>query len=613
MRFAAFLVALGVVVSRPILAQVPDSLRADSLAADTTDISAVFLRTAEANRTRVPVFPRLGRPDLLPGLSRIVLDRDTMDWHNSETLSDLLTKVPGVFLWRGGWVGRPEPINFQGRAAASTEFLIDGVPFLPLGPDSVSVDPSLFPLSFFDRVEVERLPGLLRVHLFTRRHDRLPPRTRIAVASGDFDIARYVASLERRSQGGFGFVVAAEHLAVPDRNNFQGSYGNTQTWLQASYVPRAGRVAGMVQWISGSPKRELFGTPAAVVPRDTLSQGLEGGRSDLHLNLSVRPDADGLGISGSVVAARSSWSEDSTAVSLGGPDRHVRFVDQALWQFGGRIGHRTRHSAFSGEVWHRTRWTPLDARASLGLAPVAAIAVSGEGVYQRHDGDRTSRWVTARGTLSMPLGLRAGVVGRTGSVLAHPALSGAIPQNVTDVGLLGGLDWTRLAVEVGLWRTAGFAPETFPLYRTIDSIRPLGVTNWITVHARLAPRQWFVIDGWYSDPRGAAVEGLPPTHSIVNATIQSRFLPTFRSGIFGLKLQGSIEGWGAGVIGRDAKGEPIAHKGATLFRGLLQLRIGDFVAYYDRVNIQGTDLGYLPGLRIPRFASTFGVRWEFTN
>lgn len=602
--------ALALLLARRADGQVPDSARADSLRGDTTDYSAVFLKTYEENRTRVPVVPRLGRRELLPALTRLVFDRDTMEWHNTETLSDLLTKVPGVFVWRGGWIGRPEPINFQGRASASTEFIVDGVPYLPLGPDSVSVDPSLFPLSFFDRVEVERLPGLLRVHLFTRRHDRLPPRTRIGVASGDFDVARYIASLERRSRGGFGFVVAAEHLAVPDGNNFQGSYSNTQAWLQASYVPKAGRVAAMAQWIRGGPARESFTTTG---PIDTLSQGLEGARSDFQASLIYRPDRDGLGLSGSLVAAHSSWSEDSTKLSLGGPDRHVRYIDQALWQFGGRVGHRTRVTALGGEVWHRTRWTPLDARASIGLAPVAPITVTGEGVYQRHDGGRTSRWITARAAVALPLRLRVAAVGRTGSIDPYPALRAAKTQDITDGAVLGGFEHPRLGAEVGLWRTAGFEPETFPLYRTIDSIRPLGATKWLTVQARVAPRQWLVFDGWYSNPIGADPEGLPPTHSIVNATIQSQFLRTFRSGVFGLKLQGSMEAWGTGVIGRDTKGQPVALKGATLFRGLIQLRIGDFVAYYDRVNVQGSDLGYLPSLPIRRFASTFGVKWEFTN
>ncbi|MFN0179777.1 MAG: TonB-dependent receptor [Gemmatimonadales bacterium] len=611
MRTLGVVIGLMALVASSSPAQRRDSVGVDSLAADTTDFSEIFLKTYEANRTRVPVPPNLGRRDLLPARTRIVFDRDTMGWHNAETISDILSKVPGVYLWRGGWIGRPEPINYQGRGAASAEFLIDGVPFLPLGPDSVSVDPSLFPLSFFDRIEVERLPGLLRVHLFTRRHDRLPPRTRVGVASGDLDIARYIVSLERRSKGGFGFVVAAEHLAVPLRSTLPGSYSNTQVWLQASYVPPNKRFGTTLQWIRAGPDREDIRT--AATSGDTLSQGLDGSRSDLQATVFLRPGEDGLGLTGSLVAARSAWTEDSTLLTLGDPSRHVRFVDQAVWQIGGRFGHRTRVSSFDGEIWHRTRWTPLEARAHFGLTPAAAIAASGEAVYQRHDGARTSRWVTARGSLRLPLRLTASVVGRSGRIVAHPNLTAAPAVSITDLGALAGFEHPRLAIEGGLWRTAGFEPQTFPLYRTIDAIGPSDVTKWLTVSARLAPAQWFIIDGWYSNPVGSRPEGLPPTHSIVSATIQSRFLPTFRSGIFGLKIQGTMEAWGAGVIGRDAGGEPVPLKGATIFRALLQLKIGDFIAYYDRGNLQGTDLGYLPGLPIFRFASTFGVKWEFSN
>lgn len=615
-RWVVTAVALGSFASASAPAQQRDTTQVDSLA-DTTDISAVFLKTYEANRTRVPVAPRLGHRDLLPALSRMVFDRDTIEWHNAATVSDLLTKVPGAYLWRGGWIGRPEPVNYQARGAASTEFFVDGVPFLPLGPDSVSVDPSLFPLTFFDRVEVERLPGLLRVSLYTKRHDRLPPRTRVAVSSGDLDIARYVVSLERRSRGGFGFAVSAEHLAVPLRNGLPGSYSNTQAWLQATYVPPGKQFGASIQWIRGGPNREdiptASGTGPPTGPRDTLSQGLDGSRSDLQAALFLRPNASGLGLTGSVVAARSSWSEDSTLITLGDPSQHVRYVDQSVWLLGGRVGHRTSSTSLEGEVWHRTRWTPLDARVSFSLAPATAVAASAEGGYQRHDRGRTARWITARGSLRLPLGLTGAVVARTGRFVTLPVLSRSSAVSLNDIGVLAAINHPRIAVEGGVWRTSGFEPVTFPLYRTIDSLRPHQSARWLTVSARLAPRQWFILDGWYSNPMGSRPEGVPPTHSIVNATIQSKFLPTFRSGIFGLKLQGTMESWGTGVIGRDAKGAEIPLKGATIFRALLQIRIGDFVAYYDRWNVQGSRLGYLPDLAIVRFASTFGVKWEFSN
>jgi hypothetical protein len=54
-------------------------------------------------------------------------------------------------------------------------------------------------------------------------------------------------------------------------------------------------------------------------------------------------------------------------------------------------------------------------------------------------------------------------------------------------------------------------------------------------------------------------------------------------------------------------------KGATFFRGYIGLQIGAFTAYYDRYNMGGTHLFFVPALGIPSYASTFAVRWEFVN
>ena len=72
-----------------------------------------------------------------PALTRIVFTRDSIEWGHAATVGDLLTQVPGVFLWRGGYIGRPEPVSFQGRAGASAEYYLDGVPYVAAGVDSV--------------------------------------------------------------------------------------------------------------------------------------------------------------------------------------------------------------------------------------------------------------------------------------------------------------------------------------------------------------------------------------------------------------------------------------------------------------------------------------------
>ena len=209
-----------------------DTLAEDSLAQDTVDYTARFLEAQQTVAVRVPVLPLLEPPGPRPALTRTVFTRDSIEWGHAATVGDLLTQIPGVFLWRGGFIGRPEPVNFQARGASSAEYYLDGLPYVAAGVDSLAVDPALFSISFLDRIEVERWPGLLRVYLFTRRHDRVAPRSRIAIARGDGDFARYEGSLERRFTKGVGFAIAGDYLNSPTASGSSSSYSNTQFWLR---------------------------------------------------------------------------------------------------------------------------------------------------------------------------------------------------------------------------------------------------------------------------------------------------------------------------------------------------------------------------------------------
>ena len=106
---------------------------------------------------------------------------------------------------------------------------------------------------------------------------------------------------------------------------------------------------------------------------------------------------------------------------------------------------------------------------------------------------------------------------------------------------------------------------------------------------------------------------MPPTHSLTTATIRSKFLRKFSSGIFDLKLQLGMEAWGRGTIGRDASGAPITLRGATFFKSMVEFQLQSFTVYWERGNLTGTKLTYVPGFRVPAYPSNFGVRWEFLN
>jgi hypothetical protein len=239
--------------------------------------------------------------------------------------------------------------------------------------------------------------------------------------------------------------------------------------------------------------------------------------------------------------------------------------------------------------------------------------VSGEAVVQQHDHNRTSRWVGGRAGLSLPLGFVVSGAARLGSVVAAPAIETDSAQDIVD--LSGYLSWQRTAFgfEAGLTQTDAFRPFSPEPFLLIDSLRPLGTTRWMTFSGRVSPRQWMTIEGWYSDPMKGTVDGIPPTHSSLTGTIRSKFLRTFPSGIFELKLQLGMEAWSDGVIGRDAAGAPITLGGATFFRSVLQMKLGSLILFWDRYNLSGNKRSYVPEYFVPRFGSTFGARWEFSN
>ena len=161
-----------------------------------------------------------------PGTVR-VFTRDSIDWIAAQTVGDLLATVSGVYIQRGGGYGRPEMPTYRGGGPGSVEFVVDGMPFAPVGDDSLAVDPALFSLALLDRVETTASPAMLRVQLWTRRHDRQAARTKIGFSTGDLGLARYLASYERRYPSGLGVTSRGRllrHQRAPWRHWRQSSH-----------------------------------------------------------------------------------------------------------------------------------------------------------------------------------------------------------------------------------------------------------------------------------------------------------------------------------------------------------------------------------------------------
>ncbi|MEO6067178.1 MAG: Plug domain-containing protein [Gemmatimonadales bacterium] len=585
--------------TRPLAAQIPvptadsvpsDSARADSLRRDaTTRLLAADALTSQ----RVPVLPDLSGEGPRAADSRRVLDRRDIAWRTAQSVSDLLSEIPGVYVWRGGWFGRPAYANYHGRGATSIDWVIDGVPYLPMGPDSIGVDPSLFALALFERVEIERWPGGLRVLLFTPHHQGLAPRSRIGITTGQFNVARFQGDLEYRWKNGLGLTGAAEYFDSPTATGVNTDANIVNGLLRAEYVPRPDRGV-QVQFLSQASDRNPF-----VTDGDTIGSGLTGSRGELQARVFLRNGTEARHLQADVLYSRSRWSSGS--------------VDQVVEGAGMVLGLRSPRWRLGGTTWIRSRWTPLSMRGEAGFVPVDRLSLNAEATHESHDGGRTSDWMGLRAAVQLPLGFEADAGMRRGHRVVAPALAAAAAQDLSEVELRGRWRTSVVTLEAGVSHTGAFQPYRFASYLQIDSLRALGRTKWIELGATITPLPWMRLEGWYSDPRGAAPDGLPPTHTTVRGELRSRFLRKFPSGIFELRLAGEMETWGHGIIGTDGAGTPIPLRGATFFRLAAGLKLGGFQFFWDRVNTQSTKLTYVPGFKIPNLGQTFGVRWEFSN
>lgn len=556
------------------------------------DSTASYARLMADTRTRVPVAPQLGAEGPIPASARVVFTRDSIDWAGALTLGDLLARIPGTYLLRAGGVGRPEPLNFAARGAASLEVLLDGMPYPPLGPDSVGVDPADIPLGVIDRVEVERWPSALRVYLYTRSHDRLAARSSIALAAGPDKLAHYEGFLERRFQGGFGVGAGGDFLKVPPPGSATGTFERTGYWLQASFIPDAGH--GLVlEYLGNALNRDEFSDLAASGPR------LEGRRGELRARAFIGGRPDGTGLRLDLLGSRSAF--DSMA------------VDQTIWSGGAALSFRGPLLSASAMALAANRWTSLDLSGRASWTPTALLVLQAEGAYRRHDGGRETRWIGGRAGLELPANLELSASARVGKQVAAPAVAVSPEQDVQEAE--GALTWStrRLGAEARLARTAAFVPQAYQELPGLAALPDAPASTWVSAGGYLRPLDWITVRGWYAQASSPAPAGLPPRHWSMTGTIRTKLLRTFRSGAFDLKLELGYEGWRAGTLGLDDTSAPVPLGEAHYVRSLVQVAIESFSIFWESRNLTGETAGYVPGYQVPKFSGMFGVRWGFMN
>jgi hypothetical protein len=540
---------------------------------------------------------------MAPG-SRHTFTRDSVVWSGAQTLADLLAAIPGVYIVRAGFLGLPEYIAYAGRGAAALELYWDGFPIQPLGPDSVHLDAGRIPLNYLYRVDVEVLPGTLRVYLVSERHETTETRSLIRVLSGDFRTASYTGLFQQRWRNGLGLNLVGNFLGTEGGSGPGRDDQAFDLWARGEWL--AGAAAGASfqvrrQQYDRDPVTQSRDPGAVPVPQRIAAQ--HGARTDVLFEIFASSRPFGMGISTQAGLGFSSWTNDSL---LG--DRH-------LGQ--GYLAAAYRTALFSAELRGRIAdaRTPFRLEARAGWIPIPGAVVSGDASFSTHSRDRRS--VVARASAALyrgPLWL-SGEIAYQDRVQA-PALADDTAQLAVDWALKLGVRAGPLTGFAGLVHRDSYMPLPFGELEVVPLANPAPERLDLVAALRFQPVPPLVLEGWYSDPVDppeARVDFQPPTHARVQLSFRSKFWRTFRSGAFDLKLQLGVESWSSGIAGATPAGEPIRLEGVTFSEALVAFQIVDFTMFWTVKDALNVRKQYVPGLGYPASAQLFGVRWEFRN
>lgn len=597
---------LAALAASPVAAQV-DTLRPRRDSLPPAAAGDTLLPAAAPVPDTMPAFvPRapLGvPPGPLPAGTRFTFDADSLVFAGIQTLSDLLSHVPGVHVARGGYYGQPEPVLFGGRGAAGLEIYWDGVPYLPLGRDSVFLDPARIPIGPLERVEVTVSPAGLRVDLLTLAPPTTDPLTSIRIATGEAGYAVYRGLYARRWRSGLGLALRADISAT---NGFAGSphtnFRDTELWLRVEYLPSA-RFGVDAQLLGISWQRDA-GTPD-IAERDVR-------RLDRVVRAFVRNRPDGLGARLQASYVWSSINPDSLLAPDSGASDAARSRD-------------ARHGILeAGYAWRRASLTaradvgsdPAPLRVDVGAAwmPVPAITLALDARRARYAGDRDGDRLHARAGLALPLGFSVhGDAVRAHDVQA-PWVTTDTAQKTSDYA--AALRWERsfLTLEAGAGRRSAFTPVGFPAdLSPVVAMAPSPATDYVTAHASLRPLPGLQLAGWYADPLEGGGDFELPRRARWAATFHSKFWRKYRSGAFTLHAELAGESWSGGRGGVDGAGAPLGLPGATFVETNLRVQILDFTLFWVLRNINLARGGYTPGRDYPIQIQYYGANWAFRN
>ena len=574
------------------------SAQVDTTVHDSTAHRDSTVPPRDTTTALLPVMPLPIAPGPLPAGARYTFTTDSLLLSNVRTLSDLLTRIPGVYVARGGWQGQAEPVVFGGRGAgaAAIEVYWDGAPYLSIGRDSLATDPARIPLAPLERVDVIVLPAQLRVYLITARPKSTAPVTQIGIATGELGIAEYRGGYATRSRSGLGFSFVFDQNSLDGNPNATTTgFSSTDLWFKADYVDPGGRLGASFQMLSSTWRRA--GESGRV---DAWRQQ----RRDQIYRFFAADRSDGLGWRLSGIVSKSSLEKDTVVAP-----RELFQTSLALSRTWPRAS-----VAVTGRLGYEGAPTEINVEGGWSLG--GRLTLAGSTRHAKYAGSRSGDRANLTAGLALPLGFGVrGEVAWSDDVRAPLDLTDSLRQRTTDVAAWLRWDRPRITLEVGRGRRDPFTSLGFEAgIKPVDHLGPTPTTEFIAAHASLQPLPGVFLSGWYFDPVVGGGDFEPPHHSRFSAAFYSKFWRVYKSGIFALRAEVAVESWSRSSLGgQDSSGAQLRLGGATYAETNFEFQLAGVTLFWIIRNSNAMRANYVQGLSHPRSVQLYGARWFFTN
>jgi hypothetical protein len=519
------------------------------------------------------------------------------------TVLDLLDRIPGVTMFRSGWISTPQTATFNADFRRVRVFY-DGVEMDALDNRTGGVlDLSTIQLWTLEHLTIERSASELRLYMRTWRVDNVDPYTRVDLATGNEDTNLYRGFYGKRFDRGGVLQVAGQQYGVTS-SRFAGS-GDALSLLSRIGIARKGW--SVDAFVNRTRATRNIQTPT---PGNPPVLALDA----THTNAYVRAAIGGVN--------SGPWAQ-ATIASLGfkgttDPDRSVGaapFADTLE-----RRRSETQYNLSAGYTLGPARLEVQDRLRALGGTTYNSVSgrldfATSFGVlsgFAEHDGFRQLTNVDA-GIRLQPLPF----IAVSGSVARLAPTSQSNPTSGTGSTPTATSARGEVALKVfGPWvsvgmisadKSQGLAPI---VYDTLLLPTAPGRISARTASIRGRLMGGLGIDAWITrwDNPGTYQ---PEYQSRSEINYANDFAKRFPRGDFDVRAAVAYEYRGSTIFPLTAGDVRVG--AAKTLSAILEIRILRAVVSYQQRNILAYQYDIVPGFEMPRVLALYGVRWEFWN